>query len=174
MSLKDAWNHEVRLSQVGRGPISLDLAATEAQRQAIAKILQLPELKALSAQLRLRPWLDGAELSGALHATVIQESGLSLELFETVIEAPVEARFVPAGSPHAPDPATEIELDPEQPDPPEVLEGETIDVAALVVEHLALALDPFPRKPGETFDYEPPQDDDSPFAVLKRLKDDKR
>jgi len=33
-------------------------------------------------------------------------------------------------------------------------------------------IDPFPRQPGETFEYAPPQDDDSPFAVLKRLKDD--
>lgn len=174
MSVQDAWRRPVRLSEAGRGPLTLELTADEAERKAIAEALQLPELKSLTAKVRIRPWLDGVELSGSLHAVVVQESGVSLELFEATVEAPLEARFVPAGSPHAPDPATEIELDPEEPDPPEVLEGEVIDVAVLVVEHLAISLDPFPRRPGETFDYTPPQDDDSPFAVLKRLKDDKR
>jgi hypothetical protein len=39
-----------------------------------------------------------------------------------------------------------------------------------VVEHLALEIDPFPRKPGAEFDYQPPAQEESPFAVLKNLK----
>ena len=80
---------------------------------------------------------------------------------------------VPAGSPHAPaDSAGEIELDLEAPDPPDVLGGEEIDLAAYLVEHLALEIDPFPRKPDVEFDYEPEVREESPFAVLKTLKDD--
>ena len=51
-----------------------------------------------------------------------------------------------------------------------MLEGDAIDVAAYVVEHLALEIDPFPRKPGAAFDYSPPDKEESPFAVLKNLK----
>jgi hypothetical protein len=43
-----------------------------------------------------------------------------------------------------------------------------------VVEHLALELDPFPRKPGVTFDYAPPVEETSPFAALKKLTEPKK
>jgi len=53
-----------------------------------------------------------------------------------------------------------------------VLENDSIDLAAYVVEHLSLELDPFPRKPGAVF--EPPAEEGSasPFAVLRKLKGD--
>ena len=74
-----------------------------------------------------------------------------------------------AGSPE-PDGEGDVELDLEADDPPDVLDAETLDLARYLVEHLALALDPFPRKPGAVF--EPPvgAEPESPFAVLKALK----
>jgi hypothetical protein len=39
-----------------------------------------------------------------------------------------------------------------------------------LVEHLALDLDPFPRKPGAVFEPPPPEGPESPFAVLRVLK----
>ena len=56
------------------------------------------------------------------------------------------------------------------PDPPEVLEGDSIDLAAYLYEYLALAIDPFPRKPGAVFEYKSPVQESSPFDVLSRLK----
>ena len=56
--------------------------------------------------------------------------------------------------------------------PPDVLESDEIDLAHYLVEQLVLDLDPFPRKPGVEFDYKPAVTEESPFAVLKRLKDD--
>ncbi len=35
----------------------------------------------------------------------------------------------------------------------------------------ALEIDPFPRKPGVAFEFTPPAQEESPFAVLKKLKD---
>ena len=58
------------------------------------------------------------------------------------------------------------------PDPPDVLASDEIDLVGYLVEHLALEIDPFPRKPGAEFDYKPDVAEESPFAVLKRLKDD--
>ena len=55
---------------------------------------------------------------------------------------------------------------------PEVLSSPVLDIAAPVLEELALAIDPYPRAPGVAF--QPPADDkgakESPFAVLKQLK----
>lgn len=172
MSATPIWSHRVRLSDLSRGPLVVHLVTDEAIRTALAKHLGVRGIKSLTAEARMRPWLDGAEIGGRFEALVEQESGISLELFDQLVEGPLEVRLVPAGSPNAPDPEVEIELDTEAPDPPEILDGDVIDVAAYVVEHLAVEIDPFPRRPGETFEYSPPQDDDSPFAVLKRLKDD--
>ena len=63
-----------------------------------------------------------------------------------------------------------IEADPEAPEGPDWIEDGVIDLGAYALEHLALALDPYPRKPGAEF--EPPQTEaePSPFAVLAQLK----
>lgn len=164
----------LRLSDVARGPVSVDLIPDEAERKAIARRLGLVSLPALTAQVTVRPWLDGAEIAGRFEAVVEQTCGVTLEPFEQPLGGDIELRVVPAGSPHAPAPATpEVELDPDAPDPPDELAGEEIDLSEYLVEHLALEIDPFPRKPGATFEYQKPKGDDSPFAVLKGLKDRK-
>ena len=42
-------------------------------------------------------------------------------------------------------------------------------MSGYVVEHLALELDPFPRKPGAVFVQPPEPTEISPFAALKAL-----
>ena len=61
-------------------------------------------------------------------------------------------------------------MDPDAPDPPDEMEGDVIDIAAYVVEHLTLELDPFPRKPDAEFAYKPEGANVSPFAALAKLK----
>jgi uncharacterized metal-binding protein YceD (DUF177 family) len=167
------WTHPIRLSEVSRGDIRVKLAPDEASRAEIAQHLGLESLPALTASMTVRSWLDGAEISGRFEGVVEQVCGVTLEPFEQPVFGDIELRVVPAGSPHAPIEATgaEIELDSEAPDPPDLLEGDTIDLAAYLVEHLSLAIDPFPRKAGAVFAYEPKTEEQSPFAVLKGLKD---
>jgi len=165
------WTRPIRLHELGRGAIKLSLEADAAERAKIAGDLGLESLPMLRADVTVRPWLDGAEISGRLRARVEQLCSVSLEAFEQPLEGEIDVRVVPAGSPNAPGESPhEVELELDSPDPPDVLESDVIDVAAYVVEHLALELDPFPRKPGAEFDYEPPTQEASPFAVLKNLK----
>lgn len=152
-------------------PVTLRLEADEATRKAIARDLKLEALSALTADLALKPWLDGAEMTGRVRAAITQISGVSLDPFDTAIDEPLLIRFVPAGSPHAPPPPEEeVELDLEADDPPDVIEGETIDVAHYVVEQLSLAIDPFARAPGEVFEAPPDESPASPFAALAALR----
>lgn len=169
------WSHIVKLHELGRGPVRVTLEADEAQRAAIAKQLGIKSLPSLKADVTVKPWLDGAELGGRLDAVVEYVCGISLDPFEEKLRGDIEIRVVPAGSPNAsePDSSAELELDLDSPDAPDVLDGDAIDVAAYVVEHLALEIDPFPRKPGATFDYQPPEEEASPFAALKKLTDPK-
>ena len=165
------WSTPVRLGEVGRGAMSLDLAPDAAERAAIAKQLGLESLPALSATLTLKPWMDGVEITGRFDAVVEQVCAVSLDNFQQPLSGEIEVRVVPAGSPQAAEPTGgEVDYDPEAPDPPDVLQGESIDLAAYVVEHLALEIDPFARKPGVAFDYSPPEGPESPFAVLRKLK----
>lgn len=169
-----SWARVVKLHELDRGPVRLQLVAGDAERADIAKRLGLRGLPSLTADITVKPWLDGAELTGRFRAIVEQVCGVSLEPFEQPLDGQVDVRLVPAGSPHvAPQEDGDIELDLDAPDAPDVLPGDAIDVPAYVVEHLALEIDPFPRKPGATFDYKPPEEEASPFAALKKLQEPK-
>lgn len=166
------WTRPIRLHELARGPLKLRLEPDAAERVRIAHDLGLESLPGLVADIAVRPWLDGAEITGRFTARVEQLCSLSLESFEQEISGELEVRAVPSGSPNASpeEGGHELELDLDAPDPPDVLEGDAIDVAAYLLEHLALEIDPFPRKPGAEFDYAPPDKEESPFAVLKNLK----
>jgi uncharacterized metal-binding protein YceD (DUF177 family) len=168
------WRHLVRLADLARGPVSVTLEPDADVRAQLAKELGLEALTALSARLTMRPWLDGAEITGRFKAKVVQICGVTLDPFESDLEGDIAIQAVPAGSPNAPidSGGGEIEMALDAPDPPDVLDSDDVDLAAYLIEHLALEIDPFPRKPGAEFDYEPDVPEESPFAVLKRLKDD--
>lgn len=169
-----SWARTVKLHELSRGPVRLTLEPDAAERAAVAKQLGLRSLPSFTARVTVKPWLDGAELTGRFDAVVEQVCGVSLDPFEQPVAGEIDLRLAPAGSPHAASPEPgEVELDPNAPDAPDILETDTIDVAAYVVEHLALELDPFPRKPGATFDYQPPEEETSPFAALKKLTEPK-
>lgn len=164
------WSKPVRLSEVGRGPQSFTLAADADARQRIAASLDLVELSELSSEVQLTPWKDGVVLSASWRARVVQTCGVTLDPIEASPHGQFEVRAVPSGSPLASGEAGALELDLEAPDPPDVLEEDRIDPAAYIVEHLALELDPFPRKPGAVFEPPATEPEPSPFAALLALK----
>ena len=169
-----AWRHVVRLSDLARGPVSVTLEPDAETRATIARELGLVSLPAFRGRMSVRSWLDGAEIDGRFTATVEQICGVTLDAFESQIEGDFVVQAVPAGSPNAPADSEggEVDMDLDAPDPPDVLGSDDIDLAGYLVEHLALEIDPFPRKPGAEFEYQPDAVEESPFAVLKRLKDD--
>ena len=166
------WPHVVGLGDARRGA-TLHLVADEAARGVIAKALDIETLDALEADVALSEWLDGVALDGRWRAAIVQICGVSLDPFETSLEGRFSVRAVPPGSPNAPTEQTgEVEFDSEAEDPPDLLAGESLDVGAYVVEHLALEIDPFPRKPGVEFEAPDEPAPPSPFDVLRALKRD--
>jgi uncharacterized metal-binding protein YceD (DUF177 family) len=169
------WPQTVRLSEAARfsraAPLKRRLVADEAARQAIARLLDLERLDALSADLEVYGWFDGVSVEGRIRASVAQICGVSLEPFSSDVDARFSVRAVPADSPHAPAADAEVVVDLEADDPPDVLETDLVDLGGYVVEHLALEIDPLPRKPGAEFIPPPPPEERSPFEVLRGLKD---
>lgn len=171
MASESPWVSKVRFSEVSRGLVTRRLEADAAARANVARLLGLVAIDSLTANVTVRPWMDGAEIQASFEADLTQTCSVTADDFEETAEGEFIVRVLPPGSPNAPqEPEEEIELDLEADDPPDVLESEEIDLAGYVVEHLSLALDPFPRKPGAEF-IAPKEDADlSPFAVLKLLK----
>jgi hypothetical protein len=160
----------VRLGELRRAEAPFEVRPDEASRAAAAARLGLVALPAFEATATVAPWLDGAEIAARWTAEATQTCGISLEDFTTPLSGDFKVRVLPAESPHAPSEAGVLDLDPDAEDLADVLEDDRIDVGGYLIEHLALALDPFPRKPGAAF--EPPEAEGviSPFAALRDLK----
>ncbi len=164
------WGRSLEWPEVQQTEREVTLAAGPDHRAIIARDLGLEGLAALRGDLTLRPWLDGVAIEGCVVAEMTRMCGVSLESFVVAIDEPIKVRIVPMGSPNAPSTdAAEVIVDLESEDPPDEATSGVIDLAAYVVEALALALDPFPRQPGAVFS--PPEDTGpiSPFAVLSTL-----
>ena len=164
------WNVPIRLDQVGKGT-GRRLVADEAQRAILAEQLELDSLDLLEAEVEVLPWGRDYEIKGAFRASILQTCGVTLEPLPSQIEGrfSVKASETPREEEH--DPHMEIGL--ETPDPPVLIENGEIDLAAYVIEHLALEIDPFPRKPGVEFEPPVTEPEPSPFAVLAQLRRDK-
>ena len=165
-----SWPKPLRLSELTHGPVSRRVQADPAALQRIASELGLDGLDRLEAETEVSPWLDGARVRGRLRALVRQTCGVTLDPLESEIDQDFEVSLLPAGSPNAPVAPEDSVIDPDAEDPPEIIEGDEIDLGALVIEQLALEIDPFPRKPGAVFDAGPEENPPSPFAALKDFK----
>lgn len=178
LGARPAFSRFLKLADVPPEGLDIDLAATPAERDALARLNGLPALQSLTAALRVRRWRgDGLEIDGELRANLRQNCVATLEAFDSEIVEPVHMRFAPPrdDAPRSrkrrePPPAAEISLEDDPPDP---LIGDAVDLGAAIAEFFTLALDPYPRKPGAQF-MEPPAgaaaDVISPFAALRVLK----
>ncbi|SMX22313.1 YceD family protein [Boseongicola aestuarii] len=152
-----------------------DLKPNATERDAIAKRLGITGVKKLTFTGSLSPLgKSDWELHARLGATVVQPCVVTLDPVTTRIDEDTSRRYL-ADMPEAPD-AAEFEM-PED-DTAEAL-PETLDLAAVMEEALALALPAWPRAPGiepvEIAVTEPGQtpmtdDDAKPFAALKSLQ----
>jgi hypothetical protein len=163
----------VRVDALPREGQTVTIEATSVERQALASFFELPAIAALTATLRLEPWgHGGARVSGAVHGALTQICVVSLEPFPATIDEAVDVRFAPQAACHSGPVAAKQTLsldDEDEPDP--IIEGK-IDLGALATEFFALGLDPYPRKPGATFEQSTESEPaDSPFSALaKRAK----
>jgi hypothetical protein len=165
------WRVLIPWPSAGARASRFDLRASAPERASIARHLDLESVERLEADLSAAPWLDGLTLSGRLEAEVGRICGVTLEPFVERVSEAVLARFLPPDSLHLPpDQAGEIVIDPSAEDPPEAGEDDGVDVGALVIELLALALDPFPRRPDAVFEAPATDAAPSPFSVLAALK----
>lgn len=168
-----AWDHPT--SDVPEAGLTARKVAAAGELEAIARALGLLTCASLEAGYAITP--DGTgryALSGTLRADVVQACVVTLDPVASTIEASFEAAFWP-GDDIPPPRGGVLDLD-EAAEPQPILGGQ-IAVGRVVFECLAESLDPYPRKPGATFDWQEaaPAGDasgnpESPFAVLANMK----
>ncbi len=173
--MTSGWTETVHLGEVSRlgkgGRIERRFAPDAAALADIAVLLDLEVLSSLEATLKITPWFDGARIAGRWTAAITQLCGVSLEPLLSDLAGDFVVHVVPEGSDLAPQAdGPEMVIDPDADDPPDVLEGDVIDLAGYVIEHVSLEIDPFPRAPGAEFEPPRPDPEASPFAKLAALK----
>ncbi|MDX3928713.1 MAG: DUF177 domain-containing protein [Shinella sp.] len=175
------FSYPVKIGHISANPVEVRLAADEEERAGLARLWNVLSVDAFSAQLQVNRWKkDGVRIKGRVMANIVQSCVVTLEPVKTKIDEPIDAVFVPEGSKLAriyTGEDGEMFLDPEGPDAPDVFSGDAIDAGEVAAEHAALAIDPYPRKPGVAFagHVESTEKDErkpSPFAVLKDWKKD--
>ena len=123
-----------------------DIAPTDAEARALAKLLDVPAVRKLRLAGRLTPLPRGGwQLDARLGATVVQTCVVTLDPVTTRIDQPLRRAWLPATASRP----NEIVVAPDEDDEIEPL-GERIDLGLVAIEALALALPPYPRKPGAT------------------------
>ena len=153
----------------------LILTPGDGERAALATQLAITSVRTLTVHLNAVRFRGGIRVTGRLTAGIEQPSVVSLEPVTQAISEPIDRIFLPAGAKDfAADAGAEIFVDMEGDDVPDHFQGTEVDLSELIVETLALAIDPYPRVTGETVNVavaEADQADESPFAVLHRLRD---
>ena len=143
------FSRPLPLSAVPREGRRESLAATPAERAALAARLAIPAVERLEAALELRAEADGTvRVRGRLRAGVVQSCVVSLEPVAEEIDEAVDWRVPPPGL-SAEDAFGEVEA--EGPEDVEA-EGDVLDLGEALAQQLALALDPYPRAPGAELD----------------------
>lgn len=169
--LFDAIVRVDRLPATGR---DLKVSLDEATRERLAEELKLTAIDSFEAVLVVTPLRGGIRALGRLKAEIVQPSVVSFEPVGQQIDEPVDRVFLPEPHGHQkPTPGSELFIDLEDDDFPDHIDGPEVDLSALLIETLALAIDAYPRLPDESLDslgIDLGNGPSGPFAGLEKLK----
>ena len=182
-SQQKIFSYPINVADVPQSGLDVSIEADAATLRALAIADGLPNIARLEATFHVVP--KGSHMlnvRGEVHARVTQICGVSLEPFESELVESIDVDFAPPAEAAAAaaafaalvdDAAADVVAERDPPDP--ITDGK-IDLGMLASEFLALGLDPYPRKPGVSFEAPAGQDaaaarvDESPFSVLRKLK----
>ena len=149
------------IGRIGNGT-RVTVEATPDERRALAARMGLAAIHSLTCRFDLRRGeMDGIDAACLLRARVRQTCVVSLEPFDADVVESFSLRFVPEDQL-----SEDLDLDADD----EVgYSGAVLELGEAASEQLALALDPFPRKPGAELPASIQAPESSPFAGLGKL-----
>ena len=170
--------HPVRIEAIRPRGTEVVVRAEAEQLPAIATLLGLVSIESLEGRYTLTRNGERVKLDGRIAARLHQACVVTLDPFPVQLDVPVQLDFAPEEDVAAfarrndrDDAEIDIEVLLNEDDPPEPIVDGVIDLGGITLEFLALALDPYPRKPGASFESSAGEiSTESPFAALAKLK----
>ncbi len=172
-ALAAVFSRKMKMGTIGTIPVQRRIEADAAECAALAREFGLEGVASLKGDFTLT---SAASAGGVIEATLVlaarvtQICVVSLEPFPAKIAETARLRFIPATA--LPEESDIAALDPESLEGPDELPygGDVIDLGAALAEQLALALDPYPRRPGAELPPEVSSEAPNPFAILAARK----
>lgn len=168
------FSQPIRVETITLRPVAVEVALEQGDLAAVATFLGVASVEALKASYSLSRNGERLRLEGMIKARLHQNCVVTVDPFPVELNVPVKLDFAP-GAETAARPSEDDEIDIEvllnEEEPPEPIVDGTIDLGMVTLEFLALALDPYPRKPDAEFSEPAPETPaESPFAALLQLK----
>jgi|SRR5271165_4506352 len=162
------WSVDIK--DVARGaPSRFDYEATQDELAALKDYAGIDDLSRFRSDVRIAALAGGRfGVSGKIYADLMQSSVVNLAPVPSRIEEDFAVEYWPEESLAEGEP----ENWPLEADLPEAIFDGRIAIGAFLSELFVLALDPYPRNEGDSFEWEPeePETATHPFAGLSRLK----
>jgi len=168
----------IALDQLGAEAMPINWRAGAEERSALSNYLGIAGIDRLDFTGRIERLGDGkaVRLQASVCAEITQTCIVSLEPVQAHIDESFALVYMPPTPDCEPQRPKEVLVDPDEEDDPELLIDNRIDAAAVVVEQVALALDPYPRLDDAALPEALVAKMNSggkinPFAVLESLKE---
>jgi len=154
--LTPEWPHKVEVDRLGTDPTRIALSSTPQQRRDLARRLKVNVIDALDAELLLQRRANSQliHVTGIVKADIVQSCIVTLEPVRSQIEEKFESWYSDEDQvvslprvrreQQGMRADAELEILGDEEDPEPVVEG-AIDVGELAAQHLALAIDLYPR-----------------------------
>jgi len=167
----------VDLTKLNLSGENQSISANPEERSSVATFLGLRAVDQLDGQFALNP--RGREvllLSGTIFARVVHNCSISLEA--VAADHKINVKLIYNNTAAVKLKERDINFAVEDPEPPELILDGKLDLADIMLEHLILNLNPYPRAPGIVFDgflegsredQEGYNSENKPFAALSRL-----
>lgn len=171
--MQKKFSYTLKIDDLNQNEYKFNLVADQDELKDIAQILKVESAKFFNAQIRLK--LNNRThmltLWGNVQAELELLSVISLKKFTKFFDVPFELHFDTKATykdiwQMAPSINDEV---------PDIIENNTLNLADIALEQIALNLDDYPRDEGEVFNekkYSLADQDqkENPFAVLSKLK----
>lgn len=165
-------SHVVRVSDVPRGGLKVTIEADEASRARMVEAFDLVGLSRMTAVFTIMGNARRLKVKGDVRADIRQTCVVTLEDFDSRIHEKIDVTL----SEDVPAEGVSMQNEDDgssRRENPEALINDRVDLGVIAAEHLALALDPWPRKPDVSFSWIEDEGEPSPFAALQGLGDKK-
>nr|WP_306266057.1 DUF177 domain-containing protein [Pararhizobium sp. IMCC3301] len=178
-----SWTYPVVAGDITSDAKDIVIQPDKADYGALADELNVLGVLELKALLRIHRTRKSLRIRGHVDAVVEQSCVVTLEPVRQTLHEEIDRTFVTdrddieivASRLNS---NREMMIDPEEIDPPEIIEKGRLDLAAIALEHVVLGLDLYPRAAGaeptlgptETSESSAELPPESPFAALARLK----